>query len=567
MVRQKKKREKCKHQSKKKKKKKKAFRFEGEKKRKRTRMNFNFLPVLLFFLAVGCPVLSLLVVEDFEKNGVDNWRGLDLSSDIKHSGNYSGCWTNKSAYSHIWLNLSTIGLTDWTPYSLFSIWIYNDNPDNVQFVLYLDSGNASTAGNDYYAFFFNTDWTGWKEFKRLIPTGFSPFGSPVGWNKLVKLDVYYRFSTTPKLCFDDVTLSLAAPSFGEKVDMHGALVPGFQTRFQVPMKGLESNNKRTTLSATIVQGSEFIESAVWADNSKSITAENYTFTPKDNECIFRVVNLTNSQAVASGKGKTVKIEFCMRVAGGLEEDRNCWSFIGEVNPDPAVPVKPHPFMLFTESEVARLKQQRTEKNWVDYQLRTIENYHLYYVNYDFSVPKGVTRSNAYYICPDGTYLEFNVSSPFSHYCPSDRKEYTGEKYDSAWKETKHRYNFDYAQRLALNYLFFKNETVFGILKELLLEYSRDYLSSPYHEKTGIDNLFPASGARIMSETLTESNKMIKAALIYDFIYQGLSREEKSYIEFNLLRPVYATIVKYNGGKSNVQSWHNYSDDSPGSGAQ
>ena len=129
-------------------------------------------------------------------------------------------------------------------------------------------------------------------------------------------------------------------------------------------------------------------------------------------------------------------------------------------------------------------------------------------------------------------------------------------YDGAWVERKHAAIAEKTHLLTLNYLFFNNASALNTLKKLLLDYGYNYLTLPYHGVNGPGNLFIGSGGRISSETFSEGGRAIDLVAAYDAIYEGLSREERSYIEYNLLRPLYVTLKKHNAKQSNWQSWHN-----------
>ena len=92
--------------------------------------------------------MSEYVLEDFPTNETTNWKGITTSSSIKHSGSFSGYWQNTSRPNTISLNLSMINKTDWTDYSMFSIWLYNERIDDTQYRIYATSENTSTSGED-----------------------------------------------------------------------------------------------------------------------------------------------------------------------------------------------------------------------------------------------------------------------------------------------------------------------------------------------------------------------------------------------------------------------------------
>ena len=141
-------------------------------------MNFFLFSFFLLLSIISSPVLSIYVLDDFEQNGVDNWKGLVLSSDIKHSGSHSGCWENTSSPTSVFFNVTKVK-SDWSAFTLFSMWVYSAKADNSGYQVILDSDNSSTPESDYYSFSITADWKGWKEIKRAIPSEFSKSRSPL----------------------------------------------------------------------------------------------------------------------------------------------------------------------------------------------------------------------------------------------------------------------------------------------------------------------------------------------------------------------------------------------------
>ena len=517
-------------------------------------MMFDHL--LLFVTLLLYPVLSTYIIDDFETNGVSNWNGLVLSDDIKHSGSHSGCWMNTSAQSTIVLNL-TRTKNDWTAYSLFSMWFYSNEEDVTNkyaiFVHSEDPTNSSKSG-DYYRT-FNISGKGWRELKFMFPKDFSNPASAQGWNKLTKVTIYSRPSgfvpSGGMVCVDDVSLRYSPPYVEDKVKLSVALVPGFESRFLVPVKGQEFHNKEASLVATINQGGEYLKSAVWKDTSKRIT-ESRKVQPAEGNYTFLVVKLTGTDSLSDVRNKTLQIVFCLRIEDSLEEDRNCWNFSGRLNPDPAPVLKAHPYMVFNDSEIAAIKQERTEKMWIDLQVKSYGTGAKSHADYNFTFVEGLSKAPEYYYCRDGSPLDFNESSPLSHFCPSDKTYYTGEPYNGGWVAKKHSRCASYAHYLAFGYLFEKNETYLNKTKEFFIEYGKNYQTNPNH---GTNVIFVDNGGRCLPDLLTESLFCLNVVEAYDAVYEGLSREEKSFIEYNLLRPLYISIERY-VARNNHQTWHN-----------
>ena len=69
---------------------------------------YSLLLSFLIAAAIVCPALSSFVLHNFDTNGVDNWKGLTLSTEQAHSGSHSGCWANTSSPTSIWKSGSSM---------------------------------------------------------------------------------------------------------------------------------------------------------------------------------------------------------------------------------------------------------------------------------------------------------------------------------------------------------------------------------------------------------------------------------------------------------------------------
>jgi len=520
-----------------------------------TMLSYHSL-IFFVFLGIACPVLSEdFVLENFDTNGVKNWEHLSVSTDIYHSAPNSGCWMNTSEKTFAYFDVQKVK-GDWSPYTEFSMWVYSTKADNSGYTIFLGSEDTSSPGDDYYDSEFFIDWEGWKQIKRVIPSGFKEARNPLGWDKILKFYVFASgFGHTPsgtKIYFDDLTLSYSPPSFVQPLNISATLVPGFETRFFVPIQGLETSNKPTSLSATIKKGNDYVGSAFWEDTKTSIT-QTRTLNLKNGGVEVLYVSLKPNSAASSVTGTDLEIEFCLSIS--LSTEKNCWSITGTVNPDPSSGIYSHPYMLFTKSDISKLKSERTQKPWVDKYLKYEEG-KLSLLDYSFSFPEGVSRWSGYYVCNDGTALEYDESSPHKHFCPSEGRYYSGEPYDGSWLTRKHTLNVLNARHLAINYLLEKDAAILRKIKMFLLEYATKYQTYICHGIDGPETNFSKTGGRIMPQTLDEASITTDLVVVYDIIYEDLTREERSYIEYNLLRPLFVTIKRNPRQQSNWQSWHN-----------
>ena len=80
----------------------------------------------------------------------------------------------------------------------------------------------------------------------------------------------------------------------------------------------------------------------------------------------------------------------------------------------------------------------------------------------------------YYVCADGSYLQYNANSPDRFLCPSTNTYYTGEPYASSWNTYRHNQIKSYYKTLAIAYYFTGNDTYGRTAADLLLQYASFY---------------------------------------------------------------------------------------------
>lgn len=172
----------------------------------------------------------------------------------------------------------------------------------------------------------------------------------------------------------------------------------------------------------------------------------------------------------------------------------------------------------------------------------------YLTDYNLSTPDlppdGGYQDN-WYICPDGTYLDYVPTHAPPHYCPS-----TGEYYASPpqWPDRPNLYDqviyqrrhFDlaaYARNLGLAYRLTGDSSYAEAAADILRAYAAQYLTYPLH----VDYLHPdwwISAARATAQTLDEARWLIDIAWAYDLVADSgaLSPTDHTAIAEGLLQP-------------------------------
>jgi len=169
----------------------------------------------------------------------------------------------------------------------------------------------------------------------------------------------------------------------------------------------------------------------------------------------------------------------------------------------------------------------------------------------------------WYICPDGTPLQYMPTHSPPHYCPS-----TGQYYASPpqWPDRPALYaqviyrlrHYDlaqYARFLGLAYQLTGDAAYADSAAYILRAYAARYLTYPQHDDNG--NATPWGG-RVTSESFDEARWLTDMAWAYDLIgpSDALSPADHAAIASGLLRPASVMIAGNAEGIFNRQAWNN-----------
>lgn len=137
-----------------------------------------FATVGVMLSVIICTAQESFVFEDFE--GVEAWDGFELSDTHARSGKTSALWRNMQRTSRVG---SQDIPHDWSDYSAFTFWVYNERQLPNAFMCIVSSENPATEGIDYWAVNVALGFTGYKRFGLLIRPK-SGVRSPRGWDQV-----------------------------------------------------------------------------------------------------------------------------------------------------------------------------------------------------------------------------------------------------------------------------------------------------------------------------------------------------------------------------------------------
>lgn len=146
--------------------------------------------------------------------------------------------------------------------------------------------------------------------------------------------------------------------------------------------------------------------------------------------------------------------------------------------------------------------------------------------------RGIANWTLYYYCPDcSVKLEFDRTNPNNHICPSCKKNFTGEPYDSSWWGLVNMENYEAVFSMAVIWLATGEQAYADKAINIMKEYSIHY---PNYEVHGD---IPYNGpGRAGAQTLDEANFQRTLAMAYDILAECMSEDDKELIRDNMFLP-------------------------------
>jgi oligo-alginate lyase len=226
----------------------------------------------------------------------------------------------------------------------------------------------------------------------------------------------------------------------------------------------------------------------------------------------------------------------------------------------ALPAFCQPRLLLNSTDLDRIKNLAATEPWAatvvaalvreagDWPARHVREYGLT----EWALPKEGAGWSHNYVCPDhGVRLTQKAGK---NLCPIDGKDYHGWPVDYVVFMQRNDDTARSARDLGLAYRLTGKPEYAAKARRIFNAYSDLYLTLPIHDNA--NKLDTKTGARIMSQTLSEAGWLMPLAFGYDLVRDAMPPEERVRFETNVLKGAAAVIRRNNAGKSNWQSWHN-----------
>lgn len=232
-----------------------------------------------------------------------------------------------------------------------------------------------------------------------------------------------------------------------------------------------------------------------------------------------------------------------------------------------------PRTLLNANDITRMKSWAAKYSWAaDLRDQIISNANAWPAHYlaDYNLtnpdlPPDGGYAYHWYVCPDGTLLEYVPTHSPPHYCPTTGQYYASPPqwpdrpalFDQVIYELQHFDLAQYAMYLGLSYQLTGNINHANGAADILRRYSTAYLNYPLHTEYTNPSGWEAA-ARATAQTLDEARWLINLAWAYDLIIDSgnLTYTDQEAIADGLFRPAITVIRGNDTGISNWQTWHN-----------
>ncbi|MCU1237398.1 MAG: Heparinase family protein [Candidatus Solibacter sp.] len=216
--------------------------------------------------------------------------------------------------------------------------------------------------------------------------------------------------------------------------------------------------------------------------------------------------------------------------------------------------------MLNSGDIARMKKTASAEPWAakaiagvmrdadEWPVRHVREFGLT----GWALPKEGAGWSHNYVCPDhGVRLQQKEGK---NLCPIDGKDYHGWPVDYVVYMHRNEDTARSARSLGLAYQLTGKREYVEKARRIFNAYSDIYLTLPIHDNN--NKLDTKTGARIMSQTLSESSWLVPLEFGYDLVRDAIPAEERARFETNVLKGAAAVIRRNQAGKSNWQSWHN-----------
>jgi hypothetical protein len=226
----------------------------------------------------------------------------------------------------------------------------------------------------------------------------------------------------------------------------------------------------------------------------------------------------------------------------------------------AIPCFAEPRLLLNQADFTRINKTAAAQPWAAKIVRGIVRFadewpaqHLReYGLAEWDIPREGGGWSHAYVCPEhGIRLQQRGGR---NICPVDGKDYHGYPIDNVVFSQRAIANSAAVRDLGMAYRLTGKPEYAAKARRILIAYADIYPTLPVHDNNNKRDT--RTGARVMSQTLSEASWIMPMLFGYDLVRDGLSAEDRSHIDNSLLRSAAVVIRKNDAGKSNWQSWHN-----------
>ena len=205
----------------------------------------------------------------------------------------------------------------------------------------------------------------------------------------------------------------------------------------------------------------------------------------------------------------------------------------------AMPAFAAPSLLLSPADVARIKKLVETEPWAgkivatltreatEWPTQHVREYGLT----EWALPKEGSGWSHNYVCPDhGVRL---TQKSGKNLCPIDGKDYHGWPVDYVVFMQRNNDNARAARDLGLAFHLTGNAAFAEKARRICNAYSDLYLTLPIHDNANKPDT--KTGARVMSQTLSEASWLVPLAFGYDLVRDTMTAAERARFETNVLK--------------------------------
>lgn len=225
---------------------------------------------------------------------------------------------------------------------------------------------------------------------------------------------------------------------------------------------------------------------------------------------------------------------------------------------PAVTINPvfgpHPRLATTPEE---LNLAKTAPDFATERQKIVDSANVLMKN-PATLPDGYANWVFYYACPEDA-VRLKPISLTQHRCPKCGTVYSDERTVTASRALLHYAAEKAANTLGWAYAYTGDEKYVEGVKRILLKLAHDYPTYPQRlDRWGHVGIFAPLGGRRFVQSLDEATGIISLAEAYDLTFHSpsWSPEEKATVEKNLFKLTANTLLAFNQGINNHQTWYN-----------